>query len=64
MARVYKCDACGKIIRDPYTQRVKEFKLKKYETGYVRIQDNTKVHLCGVCFHSLRKIATESEDAR
>lgn len=61
MAKVYICDACGKVIENPHVQEMKEFHL---ENNYLMdhpfkkpCEVKTAIHLCKECFHSLRLIS-------
>lgn len=61
--KVYECDACKKIIQDPYEVKMKEFYVGcSFETcsvlpsNYIR---KVKIHLCDDCFNGLNKIVKD-----
>lgn len=51
--KVYKCDACGKIIDEPYKMKMKEFYSFPRCWGIHRV----KIHLCDNCYASLHMLA-------
>lgn len=58
----FVCDACGKVIKEPYEARMREFYLGRYndDDGYPitkRITKKRKVDLCSECFHGLYLLA-------
>ena len=57
----YICDICLKPIIDPYKANMREFGIAAtYEFGVVlptRDKNNTKIHLCGICFDNFKQIA-------
>lgn len=60
--KVYKCDSCGKIIENPYEEKMKEFYVGITSDFYPIYHSSTvthkvKVHLCKDCFYGLHKIA-------
>ena len=61
MAKIYKCDACGVAIDDPYNANMKEFYVgTQFEVEGVFPRFTTRkqtVHLCEECFRGLRLIA-------
>lgn len=61
--KVYQCDACKKVIRDPYKVKMKEFYIGTiFDDGtYFPIDTNrkTKVHLCDACYGGLSLIANK-----
>lgn len=61
MAKVYICDACGAVIKDPHGQKMREFKVNaNYEYGEVfgtPSVEHKEIHLCDSCFHSLYLIS-------
>lgn len=65
MSLVYRCDACGEIIKDPHSQSMKEFSLSGgYEVGQtVRapITKTRKIHLCQECFENLYQLGGNKE---
>ena len=62
--KVYKCDSCGKIIENPYEERMKEFYVGTTFDFYPIYHSNpaahkVKVHLGEDCFYGLHKIAKD-----
>lgn len=61
MAKAYICDACGTVIEDPHSQKMREFKVNaSYEYGTVfgdPSVEHKEVHLCDSCFHALYLIS-------
>ena len=59
--KVYKCDSCGKTIKNPHEERMKEFYISATCEGIFVIPYNdkckVKIHLCDSCFRGLHKIA-------
>lgn len=59
--RAYICDACGKVIADPFEVGMKKFDMLVDESGGalmpVARAKRVTVHLCGDCFHGLHLIA-------
>lgn len=59
--KVYQCDACGKVIKDPYEEKMKEFcVVAHFDVGGVFpefTKRKEKVHLCEECFKGLHLIA-------
>lgn len=59
--KVYQCDACGKVIKDPYEENMKEFTvIAECDCSGVfpvNFKGRTKVDLCEECFHGLHLIA-------
>lgn len=56
--QVYKCDACGQIIEDPYKMKMKEFYIRCTPT-YLNYDftKKVKIHLCNDCYHNLNNLA-------
>ena len=65
--KVYKCDACGKVIKDPYEEKMKEFDIVcEFDMCGVfprRNKNHTKVDLCEECYRGLHLIA-KAEDKK
>ena len=65
MAKAYICDACGAVIDNPNSQKMKEFVLNaSYEYGTVLGSPAIKtkeIHLCDDCFHALHLIAEKEK---
>lgn len=61
MAKAYICDACGTVIEDPHSQKMREFKVNaSYEYGTVvgnPSVEHKEIHLCDSCFHALYLIS-------
>ena len=61
--KVYQCDVCGKVIKDPYKETMKEFRVLcdfKYSGGFPQnAKRKVKVHLCADCFKNLHLIANK-----
>ena len=61
MAIVYTCDSCGKVIKDPYSQVMKEFNLdSSFDMGNVfakKIKKEIGIHLCHDCYKALHLIS-------
>lgn len=64
MSMVYVCDACGEVIKSPYTMGMKEFTLGSnvpdYDTGHVyreHVQNERQVHICPSCYRALKLIS-------
>lgn len=61
--KVYKCDGCGVIIKNPHKMRMKEFNIffapDEYGVCEYDGKQKIKIDLCPECFHSLREIAAE-----
>ena len=59
--KIYKCDACGKVIKDPYEEKMKEFdivcEVDMCGVFPLRNKNHTKVHLCEDCYRGLHLIA-------
>lgn len=59
--RVYQCNSCGRIIENPYKEKMKEFYVDAdFDCGmYFPIEHTRKVkiHLCDNCYKGLRHIA-------
>lgn len=57
MSKVYKCDSCGRMIDDPYEERVREFYIG---LDYHSISDPSvrefNMHLCKRCYRGLSEI--------
>lgn len=52
--KVYQCNACGKIIKDPYKIKMKEFSYKiNFEDNISRDKTKVKIDLCEECFKGL-----------
>ena len=66
MAKVYKCDACGVMMDDPYWVRMKEFYIGRGFCGGRAYESNlckkTKVHLCDKCYRNLNDIAAKAQE--
>ena len=63
--KVYKCDACGCVITDPYKVKMKEFYIGTVSSliAYCPnsdIQKIKKIHLCEECFKGLHLVAKKS----
>ena len=61
MSKVYKCDCCEGIIKDPYEANMKEFYVgAEYDMvcGILPIKSKniTKIHLCEECYKGLKEI--------
>lgn len=61
MSKAYKCDCCGKIIKDIYEARMKEFYVDAdYDIvcGILPLnsKNTTKIHLCEKCYKGLKEI--------
>lgn len=58
---VYKCDACGELISDPYELKMKEFcvEVECDSCGVFPVKRKRKVevHLCEECYTGLFMIA-------
>lgn len=58
--RVYQCDSCGKVIKDPYTVKMKEFYVgvcfDECGSHPYNTKKRVKIHLCENCFNGLNKI--------
>lgn len=65
MAKVYQCDACGKVMKNPYEARMKEFYVGcSFEYGHVFPSNNKRIkriHLCEECYDGLQKLAEDKE---
>ncbi len=65
MAKVYVCDSCGRMIKDPYNCKMKEFRLDGgYESGCavaITFDGWKGIQLCNDCYHGLRAIACRAE---
>lgn len=58
--KTYLCDSCGVVIDNPYTQRMKEFYIARDACHRPSNCKRTiKIHLCEMCFYSLKHIAIE-----
>lgn len=59
--KVYKCDSCGKIIENPYTEEMKEFYVGSISENMgifpINSKRKVKIHLCKNCFNALKDIA-------
>jgi hypothetical protein len=59
--KVYQCDACGIIIKDPYEAKMKEFSVvcdsDMCGVFPVNLKSRMKVHLCEECYQGLHIIA-------
>lgn len=61
MSKVYKCDCCEEIIKDPHEARMKEFYVgADYDIvcGILPLnsKNTTKIHLCEKCYKGLKEI--------
>lgn len=61
MSKVYKCDCCEEIIKDPHEARMKEFYVgADYDIvcGILPLnsKNTTKIHLCDNCYKGLKAI--------
>ncbi len=63
MALVYKCDACGVIMEDPYLVGMKEFCIVATPASAFQksIREKKQIHLCDTCFHNLNSLAIGSK---
>ena len=63
--KIYKCDACGKAIENPYEANMREFYVGVTSDASgifpVNAKRKTKVHLCEECYSGLCKIAQKTE---
>lgn len=61
--KVYRCDACEKVIGDPYKVKMKEFYIgTTFDNGIfypLEIKKKTKVQLCDTCYRNLQFIANK-----
>ena len=61
MSKVYKCDNCGRMIENPYTERMKEFYMgSKFGIGMCFPEESkqkVKIHLCHDCYKGLKNVA-------
>ncbi|WP_293969731.1 hypothetical protein [uncultured Ruminococcus sp.] len=54
--RIYQCDSCNKVISDPYTVKMKEFRIG-IEIGIpLASKKKIKIHLCDDCYKGLHLI--------
>lgn len=55
--RVYKCDACGEVIKEPHKVGMKEFcfEVSNCDTRqvFLPVKRKKKIHLCELCFKCL-----------
>ena len=58
--KTYQCDGCGKVIKNPYKAKVREFFIGcNFDFGMALPENSkrkTKVHLCEDCYHGLNTI--------
>lgn len=60
--RVYQCDCCNKVISNPYTVKMKEF--KEFYVGIVipiESKRKIKIQICDDCYKGLHLIAEKRE---
>lgn len=61
MAKIYVCDACDSVIKDPHKLKMKEFYMRPtFEFGnidFIEDSQKIKIHLCDDCFHALNELA-------
>ena len=58
MAKVYLCDACGEVVKDPWTTKMKEFYVETDITGMpLGWTKRVKIHLCAECYEGLHELA-------
>jgi hypothetical protein len=59
--KVYKCDSCGRIMSNPYKERMIKFYVGcHFDFGAVFSENckrSVKIHLCENCYHGLHLIA-------
>ena len=59
--RIYICDMCERVIKDPHNVKMKEFYLAadydEYGIAPYPSVFKTKIHLCDECYKELKKIA-------
>ena len=58
--KVYICDSCGTVIRDPYKENVTEY-VYSAKTGQ-RGKWRRTLHLCATCCQNLRWLAERLVD--
>lgn len=65
--RVYQCDSCYKIIKNPYIVKMKEFYIGIDTEYFTRIKTpieckrKIKIQLCDDCYKGLNLIAEKKE---
>lgn len=67
MSKKYICDICNAVIDDPYKAQMREFYIGcEYESGSLHpipIKTfKTKIHICDVCFKTLKNAAVRKEN--
>ena len=65
--KVYQCDACGKVMKNPYEENMIEFSVA-CTFDYIgvfpmNIKNRTRVDLCKECYHGLHLIAEMKRSA-
>lgn len=56
--KVYKCDACGQTIENPYKEKMKEFIVSTDFEGFTwNFKNKIKLDLCKECFEGLHYLA-------
>ena len=66
MSKVYKCDSCGVVMEDPYSENMKEFYIGADcdMCGVFPMPTKRKqtIHLCDDCYKGLHRIARKDEN--
>lgn len=66
--KIYKCDSCGRMIKDPYREKMKEFYIVLDDEFGICIPRNrkrrTKVDICSECWWGLRQISEKALEAK
>lgn len=56
--KTYVCDACGVVIDDPYSVKMREFFVAfGSDMCPEPFKEKVKIHLCNDCFKGLKNVA-------
>lgn len=63
--KTYKCDSCGRVIENPFEEKMKEFyygvEADVFGVFPIPWKEKKKIHLCEKCFEGLAKIKYAGE---